>query len=137
MSNYPQMTARDAAEIGQIASEYAGIIAYDLAPPDDGPRHYCTDCPRLGDLALGESWSCPECGSRWTATEEEVPCQECGHERTERTWSYERGDRWDTAPKQERARAPMWTPFRNIISLSPCYRLAGGAMVHVKPDCHC
>jgi hypothetical protein len=31
-----------------------------------------------------------------------------------------------------------WTPLRNRIPrASKCYRLASGAMVHVKPDCRC
>jgi len=34
--------------------------------------------------------------------------------------------------------APRWTPFRDRIPrAAKCYRLAGGAMVHVKPDCRC
>lgn len=34
--------------------------------------------------------------------------------------------------------APFWTPLRDVMPrASKCYRLASGAMVHVKPDCRC
>ena len=33
---------------------------------------------------------------------------------------------------------PPWTPFRDRIPrATKCYRMASGAMVHVKPDCRC
>jgi hypothetical protein len=33
---------------------------------------------------------------------------------------------------------PSWTPFRDRIPRATrCYRLASGAMVHVKPECRC
>lgn len=35
-------------------------------------------------------------------------------------------------------RGELWTPFRDRIPrAAKCYRMAGGAMVHVKPDCRC
>ena len=40
--------------------------------------HRCTGRPSLDDLALGESWECRECGTAWSAVEEEDFCSECG-----------------------------------------------------------
>jgi hypothetical protein len=35
-------------------------------------------------------------------------------------------------------RGELWTPFRDRIPRAAgCYRMASGAMVHVKPDCRC
>jgi hypothetical protein len=33
--------------------------------------------------------------------------------------------------------AESWTPLRDILRRSGCYRLASGAKVHVKPGCRC
>jgi hypothetical protein len=72
-------------------------------------RHRCTSRP---ELALGESWTCPGCGTLWTATEEEETCWECGHGigTMRRTWETIPGARIDTAPRY----APQpFAPFRN------------------------
>ena len=41
-------------------------------------------------------------------------------------------------PKWPDPPADWWTPFRGRIPrATKCYRMASGAMVHVKPDCRC
>jgi len=111
-------------------------------------RHRCTKRP---DLATGESWTCPECGTIWTAREEEETCPECGQGigTMRRTWETVPGDRIGTAPRHE---PEPWTPFRNALHEmartacarpSPpslpeeCHRTPGGIMIHVKPGCRC
>ena len=112
-------------------------------------RHRCTKRP---DLATGESWTCPDCGTIWTAGEEEETCGECGHGLgiMQRTWDSVPGDRIDSAP---RSKPEPWTPLRNALrgtvdalyakpdlrrpSFGTCHRTAGGIMVHVKPGCRC
>ena len=55
-------------------------------------RHRCTKRPVM--LPLGESWECPDCGSTWTVTEQEVTCGECGTVLDpEPGWSVVTGDR--------------------------------------------
>src|ERR1700689_2096557 len=118
--------------------------------------HRCTGRP---DLGTGESWECPDCGTVWTAGEKEETCGECGQGigTMRRTWENVPGDRLDTAPRHD---LQPFTPFRNALHrtagaalsrplVSPannrypggpigsCYRLASGAMVHVKPGCRC
>jgi hypothetical protein len=73
-------------------------------------RHRCTRRP--DDLPLGATWTCPDCGSTWTAREEEDTCGECGQGigTYRRAWDSVPGDRMDTAPRH----APQpFTPFRN------------------------
>lgn len=116
-------------------------------------RHRCTRRPDLGDLADGEAWECPECGSRWTPRSEvrDCPdcCADCGHQVTVRLWECGEGPRVDSAPRYE---PRPWTPLRDALRravpavLPPpgpgrrptgCYRMPGGAMVHVMPGCRC
>jgi hypothetical protein len=111
-------------------------------------RHRCTKRP---DLDPGQSWECPDCGTGWTAREEEATCGECGQGigtmRT--TWDSVAGDRIDSAP---RYKPQPWTPLRNAfretvraahsrpspLSLpKECHRTPGGIMIHVKPGCRC
>lgn len=97
-------------------------------------RHRCTKRP---ELATGESWTCPDCGTIWTAGEEEETCGECGQGigATRRTWDLVLGDRIDSAPRHK---PEPWTPFRNRIQPSSrCYKTPSGSMVHVKPGCRC
>jgi hypothetical protein len=72
-------------------------------------RHRCISRP---DLATGESWTCPDCGSIWTAAEKEDTCGECGQGlgTMHRTWETIPGDRIDSAP---RYRPQPYAPFRN------------------------
>jgi len=138
-----------------------GIFAYDLPPPgcpecgtplgnrwlmtgDSGcatcdeavTRHRCLSRPRLGSLAVGESWTCRECWSVWTVTEEDGTCGHCGRSGPEKTWAYAAGARVDEAP---RYKPVVFTPFRNVIPqpAGPCHQTRSGIMVHVKPDCRC
>jgi hypothetical protein len=99
-------------------------------------RHRCTGRPDVLSLAVGETWECPDCGSKWTAAEEEFPCEECGQPRKGHTWSCVEGDRIGTAPKYE---PRVFTPLRvpKLAALGPCHRTASGIMVHVKPGCRC
>lgn|GEM_PF-2010838 len=125
-------------------------------------RHRCTKRPDLESLALGESWTCPDCDTLWTTREEEETCGECGQGigTMRKTWDREPGDRIDTAPRHE---PQPFTPFRNAFynsarvltdrpQLSPfygvaatsrpgpfgsCYETAGGIKVHVRPGCRC
>jgi uncharacterized protein (DUF983 family) len=98
-------------------------------------RHRCTGRPSLASLVLGESWTCPDCGTIWTAVEVEDTCGECGRSGMEPGWSYVPGDRIDTAPRHK---PEPFTPFRNrFASSSRCYKTPGGSMVHVKPGCRC
>ena len=102
-------------------------------------RHRCTKRP---DLDVGQSWTCPDCDSVWTAREEEETCGECGQGigRMRKTWDSVPGDRIDSAP---RYKPEPWTPFRNIFTRQApsrpeeCYRTPGGIMVHVEPGCRC
>jgi hypothetical protein len=73
-------------------------------------RHRCTKRP---DLAAGGSWTCPDCGTLWTAGEEEDTCGECGQGTgtMRRTWDTVPGDRMDTAPRH--VPQPLRNPFRN------------------------
>lgn len=73
-------------------------------------RHRCTKRPSY--LPVGESWECPDCGTIWTAGEEEETCGECGQGIGEmiRKWDSVPGDRIDTAP---RYKPQPFTPFRN------------------------
>ena len=100
-------------------------------------RHRCTGRPPIEDLADGQTWECPECGSTWTPRTEERDCPDCcgdcGHQVAARTWDSEKGGRIDTAPRH----VPQpFTPFRNRFA-GPCYRTDGGIMTHVKPGCRC
>jgi hypothetical protein len=107
-------------------------------------RHRCTKRP---DLATGESWTCPDCGTAWTAREEEETCGECGQGigTMGRTWDVDVGDRIGTAPRRD---PPPCTPFRDLFSLpaarvtrpgpfGECYKTASGMQVHVRPGCRC
>lgn len=113
-------------------------------------RHRCTRCP---PLAPGESWTCPECDSTWTAAEEDDACGECGQPVKRKAWSVEVGARIGTAPRYNPV---VFTPFRDLAralaeppAYSPqtgrgdaarpagCYRTAAGFTVHVKPGCRC
>ena len=105
-------------------------------------RHRCMKRP---DLDVGQSWECPDCGTLWTAAEEEETCGECGQGigTMRRTWNSVPGDRIDSAPRYE---PRPFTPLRNLFAgtsrsaVSPpssCYTMANGSMVHVKPGCRC
>ena len=111
-------------------------------------RHRCTKRP---DLPIGQSWECPDCGTLWTAAEEEDTCESCGQGigTMNRTWETVPGDRIDTAPRHK---PEPWTPLRNAWRSTvdamyarpappslpkDCYRMTGGSMVHVKPGCRC
>src|ERR1035441_2675330 len=123
------------------------VAVVSLSPRDDViTRHRCT----RPDLDVGESWECPECGSTWTAREEEETCGECGQGvgTMRKTWDSVPGDRIDTAPKYDPP--PPFMPFRNLFRditappaysawrgrafapapLGECYRMASGAKVH-------
>ena len=113
-------------------------------------RHRCTKRP---DLDPGQSWECPDCGSLWTAREEEETCESCGQGigTMRKRWDSVAGGRIDSAPRHE----PLsFTPFRNALrktadalitlpfryqkpSLGSCYQMASGPTVHVKPGCRC
>lgn len=121
--------------------------------------HRCAGRPSLDDLPLGDSWECRECGTAWSAVEEEDWCGECGRSGMRKTWDLVPGDRIDTAPRH----VPQpYTPLRNAIyqtgriltdrpRISPffgsaapkpgpfgeCYEMASGTMVHVRPGCRC
>ena len=113
-------------------------------------RHRCTGRPPLDDLAVSESWTCPDCDSVWTCTEKEDTCGECGQVTgTIKAWETVAGVRVDTAPRYE-PYVPV--PIRNTLrraldllaprgwekpSLGTCYRMGNGSMVHVKPGCRC
>ena len=107
-------------------------------------RHRCTGRP---DLATGESWTCPDCGTLWTAAEEEDTCGECGQGTgsMRRTWETVPGDRIATAPRYE---PRPYGPFRSLFPLpaarmtrpgpfGECYKTATGIQVHVRPGCRC
>lgn len=116
--------------------------------------HRCTGRPDLDGLADGESWECPDCGSKWTPRSEERDCPDCcgacGHRVTARTWDTEEGSRLATAP---RYKPEPWTPLRNALRETAnalaapprrdppgpgaCYRMGNGSMVHVRPGCRC
>ena len=107
--------------------------------------HRCTGRPALDDLPLGESWECRECGTLWSAVEEDDWCSECGRSGPRKTWDLVPGDRIDSAPRH----VPQpFTPFRNLLPRSAarhdppgpfgsCYAMASGTMVHVRPGCRC
>lgn len=110
-------------------------------------RHRCTGRPDLDALAVGDSWECTDCGSVWSAGEEEKPCPdcctECGHRIVVKRWFVIEGERLDTAP---RYKPEPFAPFRNVfisrrvtrpLSLGACYRTRSGQQVHVKPECRC
>ena len=107
-------------------------------------RHRCTKRP---DLATGESWTCPDCGTLWTAREEEETCGECGQGiggTVQRTWDTIPGDRIATAPRYApRSYTPFRNPFPSVAARSEpgpfgeCHRTPGGIMIHVKPGCRC
>ena len=109
-------------------------------------RHRCTKRPDRESLALGASWTCPDCGTTWTCTEKEDWCGECGHVcGMKKGWDSVPGDRLDTAPRHD---PQPFTPLRNPFPRSAarhdppgpfgdCYQMAGGAMVHVRPGCRC
>ena len=112
-------------------------------------RHRCTARPSLDDLAVGQSWTCPECDSVWTCTEEEDTCGECGRVGMVKMWETIVGARFDTAP---RYKPYVPVPLRNSLraavnpptprgferpSLGTCYRMGNGSMIHVKPGCRC
>lgn len=137
-----------------------GIYLYDLAPPacpecgrplgsrwlmtapsgcaacDEAiTRHRCTALPARESLEPGESWECPDCGSRWTAIEVADSCCECGQEVRRKTWAWVEGERIAAAPRYEPV---AFTLFRDIVPRSgKCHRTPGGIMVHVKPGCRC
>lgn len=107
-------------------------------------HHRCTKRPELN---VGETWTCPDCGTLWVACEEEETCGECGQGigTMRRTWETVPGDRLDTAPRH----VPQpFTPFRNLLPrivdrydppgpFGECYQMAGGSWVHVRPGCRC
>ncbi len=109
-------------------------------------RHRCTGRPAVDSLALGESWTCPDCDSIWTCAEKEDWGGECGQVTgTRKGWDSVPGGRLDTAPRSD---PQPFTPFRNpfprtAIPPDPpgpfgsCYAMASGAMVHVRPGCRC
>jgi hypothetical protein len=82
---------------------------------DCATRHRCTKRP---DLEPGQSWECPDCGSTWTAREEEETCECCGQGigTMRKTWDSIPGDRIDTAPRYE---VPVFTPLRNKFKTPP------------------
>ena len=57
-------------------------------------RHRCTSRPDLDDLALGESWTCPGCGTAWTCAEKEDWCSECGRSGMIKGWDTVPGRRF-------------------------------------------
>ena len=67
------------------------------------PRHRCIGRPDLEALDIGASWTCPDCGTIWTAVEREDECGECaqGIGTMRKTWDSVPGDRIDTAPKYD------------------------------------
>jgi hypothetical protein len=75
-------------------------------------RHRCTRRPDLGAIALGVPWECPDCGTRWTAGEQEEACETCGQGTgtMRRVWDSVPGDRIGTAP---RYKPEPFAPFRN------------------------
>lgn len=98
-------------------------------------RHRCVTRPALEFLAVGESWTCRECWSVWTVTEEMGTCGECGRSGPEKAWSYKRGGNVDNAPRHN---PYTYVPLRNRLpGAGKCHRTPGGIMVHVKPDCRC
>lgn len=121
-------------------------------------RHRCAGRPALDDLAVSESWQCPECGSLWTVTEEADTCGECGRTAMIKAWDCVPGDRLDSAPRYQPPQSLFVEPFppfaaplvRSLLSvrgpggdprarvpLGSCYRTENGLMVHVKPGCRC
>ena len=109
-------------------------------------RHRCQQRPAVDDLGLGESWTCPDCGTTWTCAEKEDWCGECGQATgTRKGWDSVPGDRIATAPRFD---PQPFTPFRNLFPRSAarydppgpfgeCYQMASGPMVHVRPGCRC
>ena len=106
-------------------------------------RHRCTKRP---DLAAGESWTCPDCGTLWTAAEEEETCGECGQGigTMIRTLDSVPGDRIDTAPRHTpRSYTPFRNPFPSLAARpepgpsGSCYTMSNGSAVHVRPGCRC
>jgi hypothetical protein len=73
-------------------------------------RHRCTGRPDLDTLVLGESWTCPDCGTVWSAVEVEDTCGECGRSGMEKGWSHVPGDRIAAAPRYKPQPFP---PFRD------------------------
>ena len=109
-------------------------------------RHKCTGRPGLDSLDLGASWTCPDCGTTWTAGEALDWCGECGQDTGMRkTWNSVPGDRIGSAPRHDpQPFAPFRNPFpRSAVRHDPpgpfgeCYQMTGGAMVHVRPGCRC
>ena len=102
-------------------------------------RHRCTKSPPLDSMAVGESWTCPDCDSVWTCTEEEDYCGDCSQSTgMVKTWETIPGARIGTAP---RFQPYVPTPFRALpfrpAPPSGCYRMRNGSMVHVTPGCRC
>ena len=77
---------------------WPGILTGCKTCDDVITTHRCTGLPALDDLPLGESWECRECGTLWSAVEEEDWCSECGRSGPRKTWNLVPGDRIDTAP---------------------------------------
>ena len=104
-------------------------------------RHRCTGRPDITQLADGQAWECPDCGSRWTPRSREEACADCcgdcGHTVTVRKWDYEEGPRLADAPRH----VPLpyqpirYAPFRAAPSRS-CYLTASGLPVHYR-GCGC
>ena len=99
----------------------------------------------LESLALGESWTCPDCGTAWTCAEKEDWCSECGQATgTRKGWDFVPSDELDTAPRFD---PQPFTPFRNPFPRSAarhdppgpfgeCYQMPSGPMA-LRPGCRC
>jgi hypothetical protein len=135
-------------ECGQLKMQRAFSGLTDCGTCNEAiTRHRCTKRP---DLGPGQSWECPDCGTAWTAGEEEETCGECGQGigTMRKTWDSVPGDRIDDAPRHAPEPVPLWTPFRDLLPRRPaiydppgpfgeCYTMASGAKVHVRPGCRC
>ena len=115
------LSAHFCEECGQAKSYrmWPGMLTGCATCDEVVTRHRCTDSgrPELDDLALGASWTCPDCGTAWSVVEREEICGECGQGigTMRRAWDMVPGDRIDTAPRYE---PQPYTPLRN--------RLPGG-----------
>jgi hypothetical protein len=125
-------------ECGQpLASRLWGFMTGCKTCDDAITRHRCERRPPRDRLAVGDSWTCPDCLSVWTATEEEDTCGECMQPRMVKTWDYAEGSQVATAPRHM---PQPYAPFRDNIprrEVGGCYRMDSGSMVHVKPGCRC
>lgn len=129
-----------------------GMLTGCKACDDVVTAHRCTKRPdEAGDREIGTEWECPDCGTVWVVAEQLDACPECGRGDMVKAWEVlKTGDRLSTAPRRK---PQPWTPFRNMLRESSmallagplpkpalpdsCYRMASGAMVHVRPGCRC